>query len=378
MIYFNVPPYVGGELENINCAVSDRRISGDGEFTRKCHLWLEEHTGASKALLTTSCTHSLEMAAILANIKPGDEVIMPSFTFVSTANAFVLRGAKIVFVDVRPDTMNIDESLIEDAITEKTAAIVLVHYAGVACEMDVIMDIAVRHNLVVIEDAAQAITSTYKGRTLGTIGDYGCYSFHETKNVSMGEGGALLLRDSQNAERAEIIREKGTNRSKFFRGEIDKYTWVDIGSSYLPSEINAAYLYTQLEKVNEIEESRISSWNNYCARLIDLAGTGKIDIPFIPYNCRHNAHIFYIKTRDIHERTEFIRFMKQNGVGCVFHYIPLHSSPAGLKFGRFSGEDRYTTTESERLVRLPMFYGMTTEENNYVCDKVLEFYSEAR
>ena len=240
------------------------------------------------------------------------------------------------------------------------------------------MDIAVRHNLVVIEDAAQAITSTYKGRTLGTIGDYGCYSFHETKNVSMGEGGALLLRDSQNAERAEIIREKGTNRSKFFRGEIDKYTWVDIGSSYLPSEINAAYLYTQLEKVNEIEESRISSWNNYCARLIDLAGTGKIDIPFIPYNCRHNAHIFYIKTRDIHERTEFIRFMKQNGVGCVFHYIPLHSSPAGLKFGRFSGEDRYTTTESERLVRLPMFYGMTTEENNYVCDKVLEFYSEAR
>lgn len=303
---------------------------------------------------------------------------MPSFTFVSTANAFVLRGAKIVFVDVRSDTMNIDESLIEDAITEKTAAIVLVHYAGVACEMDVIMDIAVRHNLVVIEDAAQAITSTYKGRTLGTIGDYGCYSFHETKNVSMGEGGALLLRDSQNAERAEIIREKGTNRSKFFRGEIDKYTWVDMGSSYLPSEINAAYLYTQLEKVNEIEESRISSWNNYCARLIDLAGTGKIDIPFIPYNCRHNAHIFYIKTRDIHERTEFIRFMKQNGVGCVFHFIPLHSSPAGLKFGRFSGEDRYTTTESERLVRLPMFYGMTTEENNYVCDKVLEFYSEAR
>ena len=378
MISFNVPPYVGGEIEYINCAISERRISGDGEFTRKCHRWLEERTGVSKALLTTSCTHSLEMAALLANIKLGDEVIMPSFTFVSTANAFVLRGAKIVFVDIRPDTMNIDESLIEDAITEKTKAIALVHYSGVSCEMDVIMDIARRHNLVVVEDAAQAITSTYKGKALGTIGDYGCYSFHETKNISMGEGGALLIRDSQNAERAEIIREKGTNRSKFYRGEIDKYTWVNIGSSYLPSEINAAYLFAQLEKANEIEESRISSWNNYYARLLLLANTGKIDIPFVPEYCHHNAHIFYIKTSNIYERTEFIRFMKQNGICCVFHYIPLHSSPAGQKFGRFCGIDRYTTKESERLVRLPMFYGMTIEENNLVCDKVLEFYSKAR
>ncbi|HHU08243.1 MAG TPA: dTDP-4-amino-4,6-dideoxygalactose transaminase [Clostridiaceae bacterium] len=375
MISFNVPPYVGGELENINCAVSDRRISGDGEFTRKCHRWLEENTGASKALLTTSCTHALEMTALLANIHPGDEVIMPSFTFVSTANAFVLRGAKIVFVDIRPDTMNIDESLIEDAITEKTKAIVLVHYAGVACEMDIIMAIAGRHDLIVVEDAAQAITSTYKGKPLGTIGDYGCYSFHETKNISMGEGGALLIRDAQYTERAEIIREKGTNRSKFFRGEVDKYTWVDIGSSYLPSEINAAYLYAQLERVNQIEESRISSWNNYYARLQSLAEEGKIGLPIVPEYCHHNAHIFFIKTRDIQERTEFIRFMRQNEVGCVFHYIPLHSSPAGQNFGRFSGEDRYTTKESERLVRLPMFYGMTIEDNNYVCDKVLEFYS---
>lgn len=375
MISFNVPPYVGGELENINCAVSDRRISGDGEFTRKCHRWLEENTGASKALLTTSCTHALEMTALLANIHPGDEVIMPSFTFVSTANAFVLRGAKIVFVDIRPDTMNIDESLIEDAITEKTKAIVLVHYAGVACEMDIIMAIAGRHDLIVVEDAAQAITSTYKGKPLGTIGDYGCYSFHETKNISMGEGGALLIRDAQYTERAEIIREKGTNRSKFFRGEVDKYTWVDIGSSYLPSEINAAYLYAQLERVNQIEESRISSWNNYYARLQSLAEEGKIGLPIVPEYCHHNAHIFFIKTRDIQERTEFIRFMRQNEVGCVFHYIPLHSSPAGQNFGRFSGEERYTTKESERLVRLPMFYGMTIEDNNYVCDKVLEFYS---
>ncbi len=374
MINYNVPPYVGSEIEYINCTINARRISGDGDFTRKCHRWLEERTGVPKALLTTSGTHALEMAALLANIHPGDEVIMPSFTFVSTANAFVLRGARIVFVDVRPDTMNIDESLIEDAITEKTTAIVIVHYAGVACEMDVIMDIARRHNLIVIEDAAQAITSTYKGKALGAIGDYGCYSFHETKNISMGEGGALLIRDPQNAERAEIIREKGTNRSKFFRGEIDKYTWVDIGSSYLPSEINSAYLYAQLESVNEIEDSRISSWNNYYERLQSLANTGKIEIPSIPEYCHHNAHIFFIKTSDLQERTEFIRFMRQNGICCVFHYIPLHSSPAGQKFGRFNGEDRYTTKESERLVRLPMFYEMTIEDNSYVCDKVLEFY----
>lgn len=374
MIPFNVPPYVGSELEYIKDTVLKHKICGDGEYTKKCNAWLEKRTNTAKALLTTSCTHATEMAALLCDIKPGDEVIMPAYTFVSTADAFVLRGAEVVFVDIRPDTMNIDERLIEAAITEKTKAIVPVHYAGVACEMDAIMDIAKRHNLYVVEDAAQGIMSEYNGKMLGTIGDYGCYSFHETKNYSMGEGGALLIKDAADIELAEIIREKGTNRSKFFRGQIDKYTWVEAGSSYLPSELNAAYLYAQLERAEEINANRMASWDKYYDELKPLAGAGKIELPVIPEGCVHNAHMFYIKTRDIQERTAFISFMKENDICCVFHYIPLHTAPAGQKYGRFSGEDKYTTSESERLVRLPMYYGLTDEDHQKVCEKIKEFY----
>lgn len=374
MINFNVPPFVGDEIKYISDAVNKHKICGDGEYTKKCNAWLEEKTGTSKALLTTSCTHATEMAAILCDIQPGDEVIMPSYTFVSTADAFVLRGAKAVFVDIRPDTMNIDEKLIEAAITEKTKAIVPVHYAGVSCEMDTIMDIAKKNNLFVVEDAAQGILSTYKGKQLGTIGDYGCYSFHETKNYSMGEGGALLIKDANNAEMAEIVREKGTNRSKFFRGQIDKYTWVEAGSSYLPSELNAAYLYAQLENAEVIFNDRMNSWNKYYKRLKPLADEGKIELPIVPEGCTHNAHMFYIKAKDLKERTELISFMKENGIGCVFHYIPLHSAPAGQKYGRFSGEDVFTTKESERLARLPLYYGLTDEDHQKVCEKILEFY----
>ena len=375
-ISFNVPPYVGDELTYIKDAIEKHKICGDGEYTKKCNSWIEEKTGTSKALLTTSCTHATEMAALLSDIGPGDEVIMPSYTFVSTADAFVLRGAKAVFVDVRPDTMNIDEKLIENAITDKTKAIVPVHYAGVSCEMDTIMDLAKRHNLYVIEDAAQGIMSSYKGKPLGTIGDYGCFSFHETKNYSMGEGGALLIRDEDNIEKAEIVREKGTNRSKFFRGQIDKYTWVDAGSSYLPSELNAAYLYAQLMKAQEIYDDRMKSWNMYYNELKPLADAGKIELPYIPDGCVHNAHMFYIKARSLEERTQFISFMKNNDVNCVFHYIPLHSAPAGKKYGIFAGEDKYTTTESERLVRLPLYYGLTEAAHNKVCSKVIEFYKD--
>lgn len=378
MINFNIPPYVGDELTYIKDAVEKHKICGDGEYTKKCSKWIEEKVGGeghiAKTLLTTSCTHATEMAALLCDIKPGDEVIMPSYTFVSTADAFVLRGAKAVFVDIRPDTMNIDDKLIEDAITEKTKAIVPVHYAGVSCEMDTIMDIARRHNLYVIEDAAQGIMSTYKGRSLGTIGDYGCYSFHETKNYSMGEGGALLIRDPHNVEAAEIIREKGTNRSKFFRGQIDKYTWVEAGSSYLPSELNAAYLYAQLMKADVIFDDRMNSWNKYYNALKPLADEGKIELPFVPEGCTHNAHMFYIKTKDLAERTTFISYMKSNEIMCVFHYIPLHSAPAGQKYGRFNGEDKYTTKESERLVRLPMYYGLKDEDIEFVCDTIKKFY----
>lgn len=374
MINFNVPPYVGSETEYIRRAIENRKICGDGEFTKKCSAWLEEKTGTSKALLTTSCTHATEMAALLANIKPGDEVIMPSYTFVSTADAFVLRGATIVFVDIRPDTMNIDESLIEDAITEKTKAIVPVHYAGVSCEMDTIMDIAKRRGLYVIEDAAQGIMSTYKGQMLGTIGDYGCYSFHETKNYSMGEGGAVLIRDRQNIERAEIIREKGTNRSKFFRGQVDKYTWVDAGSSYLPSELNAAYLWAQLEKADDIYEDRMKSWNLYYTLLKDLEIQGKIKLPVIPDGCVHNAHMFYIKAKDLKERTDLITYLKKNEICTVFHYIPLHSSAAGKKFGRFYGCDTYTTCESEKLLRLPMYYGLKHDQIEEICKTIESFY----
>lgn len=374
MIDFNVPPFVGKETEYIKEAIANHKISGDGVFTKKCNAWFEEQTGTKKALLTTSCTHALEMAAILCDIKPGDEVIMPSYTFVSTADAFVGRGAKIVFVDIRPDTMNIDENLIEAAITEKTKAIVPVHYAGVGCEMDEIMDIAGRYNLKVVEDAAQGVKAFYKGQPLGTFGDFGCYSFHETKNYSMGEGGALLIRDDKNIERAEIIREKGTNRSKFFRGQIDKYTWVDFGSSYLPSDINAAYLYAQLELAEEINDNRLATWNLYNEGLQSLEEAEKIELPFIPQYCTHNAHMFYIKAKNLEERTKLISYLKSNGIGSVFHYVPLHSAPAGKKYGTFFGEDKYTTSESERLVRLPMYFGLKKENTEYIVEKIKEFY----
>lgn len=376
MINFNVPPFTGKEMEYIKQAVENQKICGDGEFTKKCNVWIENKTGTKKCLLTTSCTHATELAALLADIKEGDEVIMPSYTFVSTADAFVLRGAKAVFVDIRPDTMNIDETKIEAAITEKTKAIVPVHYAGVSCEMDTIMDIAKRHNLVVIEDAAQGIMSTYKGKALGTIGDYGCFSFHETKNYSMGEGGALLIQDESKIEDAEIIREKGTNRSKFFRGQIDKYTWVNYGSSYLPSDMNAAYLYAQLEMAEEINDARLAIWNRYYEGLKDLKEAGKIELPYVPDTCVHNAHMFYIKAKDLEERTALISFLKENGILCVFHYIPLHSAPAGLKYGEFRGEDKYTTKESERLARLPLYYGLEMEKVDYIISKVKEFYSK--
>ncbi|SDB54577.1 dTDP-4-amino-4,6-dideoxygalactose transaminase [Pseudobutyrivibrio sp. YE44] len=374
MISFNVPPYVGTEFDFIKDAISKHKICGDGEYTKKCNAWFEEKTGSPKVLLTTSCTHATEMAALLCEIQPGDEVIMPSFTFVSTADAFVLRGATVVFVDIRPDTMNIDETKIEAAITDKTKAIVPVHYAGVACEMDTIMDIAKRHNLKVVEDAAQGVMSTYKGQALGTIADYGAYSFHETKNYSMGEGGALLIKDEANAEMAEIIREKGTNRAKFFRGQIDKYTWVEPGSSYLPSELNAAYLYGQLQQADEIFNDRMNSWNEYFDAFKELADAGRVELPTIPEGCTHNAHMFYLKCKDLEERSALIKYGKENGVEMVFHYIPLHSSPAGKKYGRFHGEDVYTTKESERLVRLPLYYGLTAEDRAKVIEVVKEFY----
>ena len=375
MIKFNIPPYTGKEMDYIAEAIKAQKICGDGAFTKKCNEWIEAKTGTPKALLTTSCTHATELAALLARIEPGDEVIMPSFTFVSTADAFIMRGAKAVFVDIRPDTMNMDEQLIEDAITPKTRAIAPVHYAGVACEMDTIMDIARRHRLTVVEDAAQGVMSSYKGRALGTIGDFGCFSFHETKNYSMGEGGCLLINDPDQIERAEIIREKGTNRSKFFRGQIDKYTWVDLGSSYLPSDLNAAYLWAQLEKAQEIYDDRMASWDLYRERLEKLAADGRIELPVIPEGCVHNAHMFYIKAKDLEERSALIAWLKARGITAVFHYIPLHSAPAGRQFGRFHGEDVYTTKESERLVRLPMYYGLTAEDIHTVCDAVEAFYA---
>ena len=374
MINFNVPPFTGKETEYIMEAVKAQKICGDGQFTKKCNAWLENKMGTTKALLTTSCTHATELAALLAEVKAGDEVIMPSYTFVSTADAFVLRGAVPVFVDIRPDTMNIDEKKIEAAITDKTVGIVPVHYAGVACEMDTIMDIAKRHNLWVIEDAAQGIMSTYKGKALGTFGEFGCFSFHETKNYSMGEGGAILIRDEKYIEPAEIIREKGTDRSKYNRGQIDKYTWRNYGSSYLPSDMNAAYLWAQLEMAEEINDWRLHVWNRYFEALTPLAESGKIELPTVPEGCVHNAHMFYIKAAEIEERTELEKFLKDNGIWAVFHYIPLHSAPAGLKFGRFHGEDEYTTKESERLLRLPLYYGLKDEEVDYICSKVKEFY----
>ena len=376
MIPFNIPPYVGKELEYVREAMEkNHKICGDGPFTKKCNEWMEKRFNVEKVLLTTSCTHATEMAAILADIKEGDEVIAPSFTFVSTVNPFVLRGAKIVFVDIDPRTMNIDENLIENAITEKTKAILPVHYAGVACNMDRIMEIAKKHNLLVIEDAAQGMMSEYKGKPLG-IGDYGCFSFHETKNYSMGEGGALLIKDKKNIEKAEIIREKGTNRSRFFRGQVDKYTWVDKGSSYLPSELNAAYLYGQLENADLIYNDRMNSWYKYKELLQELEDKNIIELQYIPEDCKHNAHMFYIKCKDLEERTLLIDYLKENQIWAVFHYIPLHSSEAGLKFGRFNGEDKYTTKESERLLRLPLYYGLKEEDIKFVVSKIKEFYGK--
>lgn len=374
MINFNVPPFTGKEMEYIKQAVENQKICGDGAFTKMCNEWIENKTHTKKCLLTTSCTHALEMSALLADIKEGDEVIMPSYTFVSTADAFVLRGAKIVFVDIRPDTMNIDENKIEEAITSKTKAIVPVHYAGVACEMDKIMEIANKYNLFVVEDAAQGIMSEYKGQALGTFGDFGCFSFHETKNFSMGEGGAILIKNEKYIENAEIIREKGTDRSKYYRGQIDKYTWVNYGSSYLPSDMNAAYLWAQLELADEITKARLDRWEQYNTLLKPLEEKGVLELPVVPQYCKHNAHMYYIKAKDIEERTELEAFLKANGVYAVFHYIPLHSATAGQRFGRFHGEDVYTTKESERLLRLPMFYTLKESEVDYCVNKIKEFY----
>jgi len=375
MIPFNIPPYVGKELEYVKEAIEkNHKICGDGPFTKKCSEWMENKFNVKKVLLTTSCTHATEMTAILTDIKEGDEVIAPSFTFVSTVNPFVLRGAKIVFIDINPKTMNMDENLIEAAITEKTKAILPVHYAGVACNMDKIMEIAKKHNLIVIEDAAQGVMSEYKGKPLGTIGEYGCFSFHETKNYSMGEGGALLINNKENIEKAEIIREKGTNRSRFFRGQVDKYTWVDKGSSYSPSELNAAYLYAQLENADIIYNDRMNTWNKYKELLQELEDKNLIELQYIPEDCKHNAHMFYIKCKDLDERTNLINFLKENNINAVFHYIPLHSAEAGIKFGRFHGEDKYTTKESERLLRLPLYYGLKEEDVEFTSSKIKEFY----
>ncbi len=372
-IPFNTPPYTGDEMDYIKQSVFTHKISGDGKFTRLCTEWLEKRFGAKKLLLTTSCTSALDMSSILSGFSAGDEVILPSFTFSSTATSMILGGASLVFCDIRPDTMNIDENKIEAAITKHTRAIVAVHYAGVSCEMDIINDIARKYNLIVIEDAAQGVMSSYKGRALGTIGDFGCYSFHETKNYSMGEGGAILVNNDAYMERAEILREKGTNRSKFFRGEVDKYTWVDFGDSYLPSDINAAYLYAQLMHADEIYNDRMATYNAYLEALRPFADSGRIELQYIPEYCVHNAHMFYIKLRDLADRSAFINFMRERGICTVFHYVPLHSAPAGRKYGRFSGIDEFTTKESDRLVRLPMYYGLTESDRGRVIETALEY-----
>ncbi len=374
IIPFNQPIKNENIFRYIKSGFGGKFLRGEGTYCNKCSVWMEKHFHAKKVLLTSSCSHSLEMAALLLDVHPGDEIIMPSFTFCSTANAFVLRGAVPVFVDIRPDTMNIDETLIEAAITERTRGIAVVHYGGVACEMDTIMEIACRHNLFVVEDAAQGVMSEYRGKALGTLGDIGCYSFHETKNYSMGEGGATLVNRAELVDRAEIIREKGTNRSQFLRGQVDKYSWVDVGSSYLPSDLAAAYLYAQLEIADEINEDRLKSWNMYYECLTPLAQQGIIELPFVPKECRHNAHLFYIKARDIEERTALIAYLKEAGVVALFHYVPLHSSVAGREYGKFAGRDCYTTTESDRLMRLPMFYGLKEDEISYVVQRIFGFY----
>lgn len=377
MIHFNVPPFVGKEFDYMKEAVSNHKICGDGPFTHKCDEWIQDRFKTPKAMLTTSGSSALDMAALLCEIDPGDEVILPSYTFSSTANCFVLAGAKLVFVDIRPDTMNIDEELIEDAITEKTRVICPVHYAGVSCEMDTIMDIAKKHNLKVVEDAAQGVMSTYKGKALGTIGDFGCFSFHETKNYSMGEGGAILINNSEYIEKAEILREKGTNRSQFYRGQVAKYNWVDFGDSYLQSDLNAAYLWAQLEFADEINRNRLETWKTYWNAFKPLADEGIIELPTVPDYCVHNAHMFYIKCKDLDTRQNYIKYMKEYDILCVFHYVPLHNAPAGLKYGRFHGVDKYTTKESDRLVRLPMYYNIEKEDLEKVIDKTLKFFEES-
>lgn len=378
MIHFNVSPFVGTEFKYMHDAVNNKKICGDGPYTKKCNAWMEERFNAQKVLLTTSGTSALEMAALMCDLQPGDEVILPSFTFSSTATCFVLVGAKLVFVDIRSDTMNIDETKIEQAITAKTKVICAVHYAGVSCEMDTIMEIAKKHNLLVVEDAAQGVMSSYKGRALGTIGDFGCYSFHETKNYSMGEGGAIVINNHKYNEKAEILREKGTNRAQFFRGQVAKYNWVEYGSSYLPSDLNAAYLWAQLQEADRINDNRLATWNKYFAAFNKLQEEGIVELPIIPEGCVHNAHMFYLKCKDLEVRTAYINFMKSNDVFCVFHYVPLHSAPAGLKFGRFYGEDKYTTSESDRLVRLPMYYNIYPSDLDFVIKKTIEFFQKGR
>lgn len=374
MIPFNIPSITGKETDYLLKVLQNGKFCGDGNFSKKCDEWLKTNARTKKALLTTSCTHALEISAFLCDINKGDEVIMPSFTFVSTANAFLLRGAKVIFVDIRPDTMNIDENRIESAITDRTKAIVPVHYAGVGCEMDAIMELADKYNLFVVEDAAQGLIADYKGKALGSIGHAGCYSFHETKNYQCGEGGAILVNDERFIERAEIIREKGTDRNKFLRGEVDKYTWVDVGSSYLPSELNAAFLYAQLEKANEVTLRRLEIWHRYFRNLKELEKNGYLELTKIPVHCRHNAHIFYIKLKNIDERQKMIDYLKGNGIQTVFHYVPLHTSRMGKLFCEFSGEDVYTTKDSERLLRLPLFFSLSDQEVDLVCDKIRGFF----
>ena len=374
MIHFNVPPFVGTEFDYMKEAIANQKICGDGPFTKKCNEWLEDKFEAKKVMLTTSGSSALDMAAMLCELKPGDEVILPSYTFSSTANAFVLAGATLVFVDIRPDTMNIDEKKIEAAITDKTKVICPVHYAGVPCEMDEIMRIANKYNLKVVEDAAQGVMSTYKGRALGTIGDFGCFSFHETKNYSMGEGGAIVINDDKYIEKAEILREKGTNRSQFFRGQVAKYNWVDFGDSYLPSDLNAAYLWAQLQMADVINENRLKTWKKYWNAFQNLQDRGIIELPTIPETCEHNAHMFYIKCKNLEIRQNYIKYMKENGVLCVFHYVPLHSAPAGEKFGRFSGLDEYTTSESDRLVRLPLYYDINDSDLDKIINKTIDYF----
>lgn len=376
MISFNVPPCTGKEIDYIAQAIASHKICGDGEFTKKCNAWMEKRFAAHRVMLTTSGSTALDMASLLCDLRPGDEVILPSFTFSSTANAFAIYGAKLVFVDIRPDTMNIDETKIEAAITDKTRVILAMHYAGVACEMDAIMDIARRHKLLVVEDAAQAVMSTYKGKALGTIGDLGCYSFHETKNYSMGEGGAIVINNEAYIERAEILREKGTNRSQFFRGQVAKYNWVDFGDSYLQSDLNAAYLWAQLQAADEINDNRLSCWQKYWDAFQPLAEEGIAELPTIPADCMHNAHMFYIKCKDLETRQAYIRYMREQDILCVFHYVPLHSAPAGLRFGRFHGEDVYTTAESDRLVRLPLYYHLDPADQEKVIACTLHFFEK--